>query len=86
MKFGERMKRVREEKNLTLEEMARVIGAAQFFVTDTVTSPDTAKETVAVADCDICKTLGPCELIDGQCLCDDCYDDYQAQLEEIAIK
>ena len=34
------------------------------------------------ADCDICKTLGPCELIDGQCLCDDCYDDYQAQLEE----
>lgn len=34
------------------------------------------------ADCDICKTPGPCELIDSQLLCDDCYDDYQAQLEE----
>jgi len=29
MKFGERMKRVREEKNLTLEEMARVIGVTK---------------------------------------------------------
>jgi carbohydrate-binding DOMON domain-containing protein len=28
----------------------KVKGAAQFFVTDTVTSPDTAKETVAVTD------------------------------------
>ena len=34
------------------------------------------------ADCDICGTPGPCELVDGQFLCDDCYFDYQTDLEE----
>jgi hypothetical protein len=34
------------------------------------------------ADCDICGTLGPCNLVDGLCLCDYCFDDYQADLEE----
>lgn len=34
------------------------------------------------ADCDLCGMTGPCEIIDGLCLCDMCYDDYVADKEE----
>ena len=35
-----------------------------------------------LTECTICGVLEPCDLIDGLCLCDSCYDDYKAHSKE----